>query len=484
MLKQLSYIPVTEDSAPFAAAAIICGFEKSGYLEDEYFMTGEANVYTEKDDGKPEPLFSGAPYTTRLLVRRPADPSKFSGNVVVEILNSTANIDIDRMWVNSWPFFMRNGDIYVGITSKGHVVDSLLGFDKKRYEPINWSNPLPDRKPPQDAPATGLFRFLPQFESGLFWDMLIDLARLLRSEDPENPLKDYANRHLYLTGWSQSGAYIARMLKSFYFPVDPLFDGYLSAGSGAGAAPINAYEGGLDMFGRAKLPAGSMMGAREPVIAVNTESENRMTNWHGDFDEPFFKFRTYQIAGSSHDTKYNLLDYYGEKGLAALDRIGIKNAYYGVDGDPLDYPCEVIFNAAFYHLYRWVRDGTPAPYGPKIETKVVFGASTDPFGSYMDNRRDAFGNCRGGIRTPAIDFPTGKYTSYSTMADGGVNPMFGKVNPFPRELLKLLYGNLENYRRLVSEGTDEEISRGFILPEDRDTFIERLVETAKARGLG
>jgi hypothetical protein len=485
MLKQLTYIPVTEESVPFAAAAVICGFKESGYLEDEYFMTGEANVYTEGNDGKPKPVFSGAPYTTRIIVRRPGDPSKFSGNVVIEILNSTANFDIDRMWVNSWPFFMRNGDIYIGITSKGHVVDSLLKFDKKRYEPINWSNPLPERAVPPGIATTGPFRFLPQFESGLFWDMLIDLAGLLRSDAPENPIRDYPDRYLYLTGWSQSGFYIARVLKSFYRPDTPLFDGYLSAGSGAGAAPINAYEGegGPGMFGTGKLPTGSMMGAKEPVIAVNTESENRMTNWYGDFDDPCFKFRTYQIAGSSHDTKYNLLDYYGKKGLAELDRIGIRNAYYGVDGDPLDYPCEVIFNAAFYHLYRWVRDGIPAPHGPKIETKIIFEASTDPFGSYMDNLKDAFGNCRGGIRTPAIDFPTGKYTSFSVMADGRVNPMFGKVNPFSRELLKLLYGSLENYRRLVIDRTDEEISRGFILPEDRDTFIERVVGTAKERGL-
>jgi hypothetical protein len=483
MLKKLTYVPVTEESVPFAAAAVICGFKESGYLEDEYFMTGEANVYTEGNDGKPKPIFSGAPYTTRIIIRRPTDTARFSGNVVIEILNSTAAIDIDRMWVNSWPFFMRNGDIYIGITSKGHVVESLLRFDKKRYGPINWANPLPDRKPPQDAPAAGLFRFLPQFESGLFWDMLIDLAALIRSDSPQNPLKDYKDRHLYLTGWSQSGAYIARVLKTFYFPDTPLFDGYLSAGSGAGAAPINAYEGGLDMFGRNKLPPGSMMGAREPVIAVNTESENRMANWYGDFDDPCFKFRTYQIAGSSHDTKYNLLDYYGERGLAELDRIGIKNAYYGADGDPLDYPCEVVFNAAFYHLYRWVRDGIPAPHAPKIETKVVFQKSSDPLGSYLENCKDAFGNCKGGIRTPALDFPTGKYTSFSVAADGRINPMFGKVNPFPRELLKPLYGNLENYRRLVAGGTDEEISRGFILSEDRDTFIERVVGAAKERGL-
>ncbi|MDR0758923.1 MAG: hypothetical protein LBF74_02290 [Treponema sp.] len=482
MLKQLAFIPVTEDSRPFGAAAKSCGFDEAGWVEDEYLMSGEAQVYTEKA-GKPEPIFSGAPYTTRLIVRRPGKIAQFSRNVVIEILNSTANIDIDRMWVNSWNFFMRRGDIYVGITSKGHVIESLLKFDHRRYRSINWANPLPEREVPIGAPTTGLFRFLPQFESGLFWDMLIDLAELLRSDSPQNPIRDYENRYLYLTGWSQSGAYIARILKSFYRFDSPLFDGYLSAGSGAGAAPINAYEGNLTMFGGDKIPAGSMMGAREPVIAINTESENRMVNWYGDFDKPLFKFRTYQIAGSSHDTKYNLLDYYGQEGLAELDRIGIKNAYYGVDGDPLDYPCEVIFNAAFHHLYQWVRDGIPAPYAPKIETKIVFRESAGPFGNYIENCTDAFGNCKGGVRTAALDYPTGKYSSFSVMADGGVNPMFGKVNPFPRELLKLLYGSLDRYRNLVTENACETVSRGFLLPDDRDAFIERVVNTAKERGL-
>ena len=128
MLKSFTYQPVTETSRPFAAAAETCGFAEKGYVEDEYFQTGTANVYEENPDLSPEILYPDAPYTTRVLIRRPADPGAFSGNVVIEILNSSANIDIDRMWVNSWPFFMRNGDIYVGISSKGHGGDALKRF--------------------------------------------------------------------------------------------------------------------------------------------------------------------------------------------------------------------------------------------------------------------------------------------------------------------------------------------------------------------
>jgi len=496
MINNIQHIPTTPTSKPFAAAAKACGFDKLGYIEDEYFLSGTANIYKEGSTGKPEIIFPEAPYTTRFLVRRPKDISKFSGNVVLEILNSTAEIDIDRMWVNSWPFFTRNGDIYVGISSKGHVVDSLKKYDPARYAPINWANPLPDREMPPGARLTGFFRFMPQYESGLFWDMLVDFARLLKGDSPENPIKEYniatnsaiqadtsPNRHIFLTGWSQSGFYISRYLKSFYDKANPIFAGYLSAGSGAGCSPLNAYERQQLGFGPPGLPVGSMMGAPEPVIAINTESENRQVYWYGDFDEADFKFRTYQIAASSHDTKYNLLDYYGKEGLAELERIGIRNGYSGIDGDPNDYPYEVIYNAAFHHLYNWARKGIPAPYAPKIETYTAYEASTDPMGSYVDNCRDIFGNCKGGIRTPAVDYPTAKYSSSSTMENGMINPMFGKVNPFPPAMLKQLYGDIENYRRLVTEGANAVMAQGFILPEDKESFIEGLLQTAEARGL-
>ena len=106
--------------------------------------------------------------------------------MVVEVLNATAMMDIDRMWVNSWKHFTRSGDVYVGITSKGHVVDALKRFDPARYAPISWANPMPERAIPPFA--KGPFPFLAQYESGLFWDMQVELARLLRSEDAKNPL--------------------------------------------------------------------------------------------------------------------------------------------------------------------------------------------------------------------------------------------------------------------------------------------------------
>ncbi len=101
MIKEMKQIPVTKESHPFASAMFHCRLGELGYVEDEYFMSGTGNVYQEGENRKPEKIFSDAPYTTRLLIRRPADPETFSGNVVIEVLNASAMMDIDRMWVNS-----------------------------------------------------------------------------------------------------------------------------------------------------------------------------------------------------------------------------------------------------------------------------------------------------------------------------------------------------------------------------------------------
>lgn len=488
MIKEMKLIPVPEGKHPFAAAAGKCEFEKIGYLEDEYFMSGTANVYGENTEGKLVVEIPDAPYTTRLLVRRPADVKKFSGNVVIEILNATAMLDIDRQWVNSWKFFTRNGDIYIGISSKGHVVDALKSFDPERYAPINWDNPDPSREIPESMKNNPLM-FLKQYESGLFWDMIIDLARLLRTGDALNPIAEYGKSYLFLTGWSQSGGYIARILHTFAYRPEiekdgPLFDGYLSAGMGNSDAPLNAYSGQMRLRSL-PIPNASMLGGKEPVIAINTESENKFAYWHGDFDEPGYKFRTWQIPVSSHDTDYNLQEYYEGYQREDLNKIGRTNMWEGCVGEPMDCPYEPIFNAAYFHLYNWARYGIPAPHAPKIETRIVIGKESPGgfFGNCVENVTDAFGNCMGGIRHPVADCPTGTYYSSSPKADGTRQEMFGHVIPFSPEKLKAIYGDLDHYRKLVEESTDRAIAGGFILKEDREELIERVVTTAKRRGL-
>ena len=487
MILSMQKIPVTENSWPFISAVKPCELEKHGYVEEEFFQTGTANIYGEGPDGKLEVTVPDAPYTTRLLVRRPEELARFSGNVIIEILNASANFDIDRDWILMWPKMVRDGDIYIGITSKGHVVDALKRFDPERYGPINWANPTPERPGPEKP----TFDFMQPYELGLFWNMIVDLAKELRKDNsPLNPLKGSGRNWLFLAGWSQSGSYLSRIINTFArLPENqengPLFDGYFNSGSGAGNKPLNSYApGGRMAFGG--MPQGAqILVSREPVMAVNTESENRGFGfWHGDADQPDYKFRTWQIPCSSHDTKYSLLDYYKpiEEDLA---QAGVVLSWEGdpKNGLPMDTPYEPIFCAALKALIDWARFGIPAPHAPAIETEMHF-APTDKTGSFIANRKDVFGNALGGIRYPTADCPTASYQSYTEHPDGQtVQMMFGTAKPFAPELLNALYGDLKHYEELVAASTDRAIAQGFLLPEDREWMIKSAVAVAKQRGL-
>ena len=67
-------ISVTADSYPFGAANRTNApqdLSRAGYVEKEYLVSGFANVYDFDANGKVVVKTARAPYTTRLLVRRP-----------------------------------------------------------------------------------------------------------------------------------------------------------------------------------------------------------------------------------------------------------------------------------------------------------------------------------------------------------------------------------------------------------------------------
>ena len=92
-------------------------------MQREYAAAGTATSY--KVDGALTPdgrwTFTpdtGAAYRTRVLVRAPADPAKFSGTVVVEWLNVSGGTDADPDWVSLEEEIVRAGDIWVGVSAQ------------------------------------------------------------------------------------------------------------------------------------------------------------------------------------------------------------------------------------------------------------------------------------------------------------------------------------------------------------------------------
>ena len=94
MIQSLHLVPVTEDSHPFGTT--LYAWPDLPYVEEEYFFDGTANVYERAEDGGKRVRFADAPYTSRFLMRRPKTPEQFSGNIIIEIMNSTPRYDLDR----------------------------------------------------------------------------------------------------------------------------------------------------------------------------------------------------------------------------------------------------------------------------------------------------------------------------------------------------------------------------------------------------
>jgi len=183
-------VSVTDTSHPFGAADHTLkpqDLPSYGYVEEEYFISGKSNVYNWSARDKLEIRTPDAPYTTRVLIRRPKDKENFSGNIVVEMLNPSNLFDLNIGWAISHTQMLRNGDAWVGITAKPISVVTLKQFDPERYALLSWRNPLPLN----DANNCEVSRrdTVRETENGLVWDIYSQVAMWLRSNESSNPFR-------------------------------------------------------------------------------------------------------------------------------------------------------------------------------------------------------------------------------------------------------------------------------------------------------
>lgn len=480
MIQKFEYVPVTETSHPYATAAVKCRFPEVGYVEDEYFMHGTANVYAHHQ-GELMVAAADAPYVTRLLIRRPRDVKRFSGNVVVEILNATNFMDIDRVWVASREKLIRDGDIYVGISSKPTTVPVMQKLDPERYAPLSWKNP---RKPrvPVELTASQAGALSSDTETGLFWDMLLELPGALKDASI-SPIKEYLPFYTYLAGWSQSGCYMVTFVNCFAYKdlkniQEPIYDGYFSTGAVPSAAPgVNQEESiRASALVDPEVP-GRLRKLYQPFIEIHTESENAhmgsFPTQTPDSDAEDFRYRAYDIPGASHDVKDNMIDYYALD--PDLPKTGIFPGYGGMEPYPNDYPYNFIFHRALNMLFDWVRKGVKPPHVPRIQVDEK-----------EDNVVDESGNAVGGWRTAFLEYPTCTYVPVSTPLKPDFAfgcGLFGHKKPFGAEELKKRYGSLAQYKKMVEDMADKQIREGMLEAADKDDYISMATGFAAEGGL-
>src|SRR3954453_11986604 len=159
------------------------------YTENEYFFGGTA---THLGTGV------SAPYESRMLVRLPRHRRDFSGTVLVEWLNVTAQSDFETAWPVEARYLMRHGIGYVGVSAQLAGVccgpTTLKGWDPLRYAPLVH---------PGD-----------QFSNDIFSQATRALRT--RKHNGVNPLRGWRLRKLVVTGASQSALRLTSFVNDGY----------------------------------------------------------------------------------------------------------------------------------------------------------------------------------------------------------------------------------------------------------------------------
>jgi hypothetical protein len=328
-------IPVTADSYPFLAANRVfqpLDLKKAGYVEEEFIVSGTANVYDWNADGSLTVKTANAPYSTRILVRRPADRARFSGHAIVELMNPARRFDWAMMSGYARDSFMERGAAGRG------------------------------------GPSTS------EQEDGLRWDMLSQVGAALKSGANLNA------RYLYMTSQGADVLTYAAAIQTHA----TVYDGFLIKTPG-GVGRIRRCAPAVPRGD----PRQTVHNIGVPVIEVVAQGEIGPDYQRPDSDDPKDPFRIYEVAGAAHIDKWAYLDMpIMEDQLAATGAPG-----QGTPAWPFNAKCDpdiplqshpllkYVIDGAFVNLEQWASKGVPAPKADRITVKdgITIGGVRNPY---------------------------------------------------------------------------------------------------------
>lgn len=457
-------LPVSEESYPFGAAdhqLVPQDLAELGYVEEEFVVSGTANVYEWPAPGPATVRTADAPYTTRVLVRRPAKPSRFSGNVVVEMLNPSNLFDLNIGWALSHEHFVRSGDVWVGITAKPIAVDALKTFDPERYASLSFANPLALDDPRNCATvAADSSRTT---ENGLVWDIYSQVGAWLKSDAESNPLaygggprRRALVERAYGFGYSQTGGYLVNYINAIHPRVvasdgASIYDGYIvgvAGGAFAGAYPIHQCASAPPVDD----PRRQIVDVGVPAMRIMSQSDyvRGIASRRPDNDVAPDQFRHYEMAGAGHATPDELYYSAAPADIVSAGRSVPPTACN--EGPRSRFPSSIHFNAAFQNLDLWVRDGLAPPRAEPI--RVENGAPV----------LDDFGNVLGGLRSPYLDVPTSRW--FGTATGASFCFIAGYEVPFDQVTLEGLYPSHGAYVRAVGRSVRGLVADRFLTSAD------------------
>lgn len=438
-----------------------------GYKSKEFFVSGTAQSYLPVGELSSDGQWiiqenDQAEYTTRIIVKRPIDPTDFNGTVVVEWNNVSGNGDAPAEWNFAHTEFTREGYVWIGVSAQRKGIDnvgeiglldgildgSLKTINPARYEILNH---------PGDNYSYSMFH---------------QIAQKIRYPNEEDFLEGLNIDRMIAAGESQSAARMITYI-NILGKTEGLFDGFFVHSRFGSSAPVS--EAPLQV---ASPPA--IVKIREdlhkPVILLQTETDLFVESFlpgsaYENRQDDTEYFRLWEVAGTAHADTYSTLGLFDRGTTSYYAQLVSLN--YAV---PFLVPCDspingnpihhFTVNAGFHALDKWLREGVPPTMADRLETE--------------DGSRialDEFGNGRGGIRSPYVDAPL---ATFGGIGEGSIMCMiFGTMEKFDSRKLSEIYASRQEYLDRVRVSLDDSLEKAFLLPADAEKIWRASQRMAK-----
>ncbi|KAJ5925928.1 signal peptide-containing protein [Penicillium verhagenii] len=408
-----------------------------GYTTREYLISGEA---------------AGQSFCTRLLLRSPAEPTRFSGLVVEEPSHLWGGTSIWRH-INRW--IMRNGHAWLEVDSQApSAIGKIKNINPTRYQDMHFIPSLLADEFAANVPFVTdvsketLYEKYCTFKAK-WWSATSQCPEILAAAS-------YALRsgelgvkaqNVILTGLSQTGGVTRRFIthsSHLRLPDGSLpFEGFIPCQSGGPALPDFPFTKVIELLGESefqsvRFPCG-VSGQLKDTIHRRPESDS---------------FRIYEVAGMAHrESRYSsALD---SERLAGVDLHGAKWS---------TFPNSFIYHAVFEAMEKWITRSINPPQSALLQTVETSDTIL----------RDNHGNALGGVRTLHTEVPLSRLVAATPK--GRPSWYCGSEWSFSHEIFLAIYGSVGEYRHRAGEAIQRQIESGFLLPEDAEILRRETVE--------
>jgi hypothetical protein len=372
------------------------------YKTTEYFVSGTA-------DGKP--------YTTRVVVRQPAEDGKFSGLVLAESMHVSGAAHAFEFTA---AYVMSSGHAAVEMLTTSP--EQFVAFNAKRYEKLH-------------------------IEDGQQNEIIAQVGALVKSD--RGPLGKSRVRKMVMAGTSMSSGTLVNYLPAhmvFRTPdMQRIFDGFMPTSYGGTIREIDV-----------------------PLIEMPTmQEEETNVPRRQDSDEPGKQFRLYEVAGIGHvDSRDNVRLHPNPcvKPLSTFPNqayfsIGLYHLFRWVDqgASPPRAPRILLDRDASNDGSMMALDANGNPLGgirnPYVDVPT---AKYTPINTAAE---------------PLIKNPSAYVAANGMQGAQIMCRLSAYQEPFSKEKLKQLYGTKRDYVRKVETRLDELERQGWSLPIYRDVVL-------------